>query len=76
MKDLKSFTSKDKKETRPLGKDEGADDQEYIDLMGYYKHVARRTMDPKEANKYLDKALKLAQDGDVSKNAKLAAAYI
>ena len=76
MKDLKSFTSKDKKETRPLRKDEGADDQEYIDLMGYYKHVARRTMDRNEANKYLDKAIQLATKGDVSKNAKIAAAYI
>ena len=75
MKDLNSFRDQKNKD-RPLRKDEGADDQMYIDLMGYYKHVARRTMEPKEANKYLNKAIKLAQDGDVSDNAKLAAAYI
>ena len=75
MKDLNSFLT-EKEEDRPLNKDEGKDDQEYIDLMGHYKHVARKTMKPKEANKYLDKARKLAKDGDVSKNAKLAAQYI
>lgn len=75
MKHLDSFLT-EKNKDRPLRKDEGADDQYYIDLMGYYKHVARRTMEPKEANKYLHKAIKLAQDGDVSDNAKLAAAYI
>ena len=74
MKQLNSFLNEDK--DRPLRDDEGADDQEYIDLMGYYKHVARRTMKGKEANKYLDKAMKLAKDGDVSKKAKLAAQYI
>ena len=25
---------------RPLADDEGADDQDYIDLMGHYKHKA------------------------------------
>ena len=75
MKELNSFLTEKEKE-RPLRKDEGADDQEYIDLMGYYKHVARRTMKGKEANKYLDKARKLAREGDVSKKAKTAAQYI
>ena len=75
MKDLNNFLTEKNKE-RPLRKDEGADDQEYIDLMGYYKHVARKTMDGKEANKYLDKAMKLAKDGDVSKKAKTAAQYL
>ena len=54
----------------------GKDDQKYIDLMGYYKHVARRKLPPREANKYLNEAIVLAQKGDVSENAKLAAAYI
>ena len=75
MKDLNHFLS-EKKKDRPLRKDEGKDDQEYIDLMGHYKHVARKKDNRKEANKYLDKARKLAKDGDVSKNAKLAAQYI
>ena len=74
MKDLNSFITE--KKDRPLRKDEGADDQEYIDLMGYYKHVARKSMKPKDANKYLDKAMKLAREGDVSKKAKTAAQYI
>ena len=75
MKELNNFLSEKKKE-RPLRKDEGKDDQEYIDLMGYYKHVARKQLPPDEANKYLDKAMKLARTGDVSENAKLGAAYI
>ena len=73
MKDLNSFLTE--KKDRPLRKDEGRDDQEYIDLMGYYKHVARK-QDRKEANKYLAKAKKLAKDGDVSAKAKKAASYI
>ena len=76
MKDLNTFLTEREEEKRPLRKDEGEDDQLYIDLMGYYKHVARKSMDIKEANKYLDKAMKLAREGDVSKNAKLGAAYI
>ena len=74
MKDLKQFLYE--KPDRPLRKDEGADDQEYIDLMGFYKHIARKQMPGKEANKYLDKARKLASEGDVSKKAKTAAQYI
>ena len=76
MKDLSTFLTERKEEDRPLRKDEGKDDQLYIDLMGYYKHVARKSMDRKEANKYLTKAQKLAKEGDVSKNAKTAGAYI
>ena len=74
MKELNSFLNE--KKERPLRKDEGADDQEYIDLIGHYKHVARKTQSREEANKYLDKAMKLAREGDVSKKAKLAAQYI
>ena len=74
MKDLNDFLTE--KKDRPLRKDEGKDDQEYIDLMGYYKHVARKSMKGKDANKYLDKAMKLAREGDVSKNAKQAGQYI
>ena len=74
MKDLEQFLTE--KKDRPLRKDEGADDQKYIDIMGYYKHVARKTMDRKEANKYLDAAQKLKREGDVSKNAVTAGQYI
>ena len=44
--------------------------------MDHYKNVARKTMPRGEANKYLDKARKLAKDGDVSDKAKLAGTYI
>ncbi len=54
----------------------GKDDQRYIDLMGYYKHVARKTMDRQIANKYLMKARSLARKGDVSENAKTYGRYI
>ncbi len=74
MKDLNNFLTE--KKDRPLRKDEGKDDQKYIDMMGYYKHVARKTMSREEANKYLHKAQKLAREGDVSKDAKTAGAYI
>ena len=75
MKDLNKFKEESKKE-RPLGKDEGADDQEYMSIMSYYKNYARHNMKPREAQKYLNQALKLSRDGDVSKKAKLYGAYI
>tara|TARA_Y100000768_G_scaffold289900_1_gene224004 strand:- start:6366 stop:6593 length:228 start_codon:yes stop_codon:yes gene_type:complete len=75
MKDLNNFLS-EKKKDRPLRKDEGKDDKEYVKLMDHYKNVARKTMPRGEANKYLDKARKLAKDGDVSDKAKLAGTYI
>ncbi len=75
MKELNSFLT-EKKKDRPLRKDEGADDKEYRELMGHYKHVARKTMDRKEANKILAKAMKLAKDGDVSEKAKTYGRYI
>ena len=74
MKDLNNFLTE--KEDRPLRKDEGADDKEYVKLMDHYKNVARKTMKREEANKYLEKALKLAREGDVSKDARLGAAYL
>jgi len=72
MKKLEQFLAERKEEKRPLRKDEGKDDQLYIDLMGHYKHVARK-QDRKEANKYLDKARSLK---NVSDRAKTAGAYI
>jgi hypothetical protein len=75
MKELNSFLS-EKKKDRPLRKDEGADDKEYRDLMGHYKHVDRKKLPREEANKVLAKALKLLKDGDVSEKAKLYGRYI
>ena len=74
MKDLKDFLHEE--EDRPLRDDEGADDKEYVKLMDHYKNVARKTMKREEANKYLEKAMKLAREGDVSKDARLGAAYL
>jgi hypothetical protein len=75
MKELNNFLS-EKKKDRPLRKDEGKDDKEYMKLMGYYKHVARKTMETKESAKHLAKAMKLAKEGDVSDKAKKLGAYI
>ena len=74
MKELNSFLTEEK--DRPMRKDEGADDKEYHDLTGHYKHLARKTMDPTEANKILAKAMKLAKEGDVSEKAKTYGRYI
>ena len=77
MKDLSKFlreTKTDPNKSRPLKKDEGADDQDYIDLMSDYKQMRRYNTE--EANKFLKEAQQLVKDGDVSKKAKLAAAYM
>lgn len=68
------FSEEDKKKAHPVKEGEGADDKKYVLLMEEYKRV-RRT-DAKAANKILAKAMKLAKDGDVSKKAILAGAYI
>ena len=77
MIDLEDFLGKENNDKKPraVKEGEGADDQKYIDLMGQYK-MARRVKPAKEANKILDEAMKLGRTGDVSKNAKLAAAYL
>ena len=72
MKDLNEFISESKKEGgRPK---KGKDDRKYVRLMEKYKRARRG--DREEANKILDEAQKLAKDGDVSKNAITAGAYI
>ncbi len=75
MKTLGSmFSEEDKRKAHPVKEGEGADDKKYVRLMEEYKRV--RKTDREEANKILDKAKKLAKNGDVSKKAKLAGAYI
>ena len=69
------FESENDKEIKPLQKGEGADDKKFLNLMHEYKQVRRRE-DRKEAKKILDRARKLAKEGDVSHNAQVAAAYI
>ena len=74
MKDFSKFLQEKKEDDAAPKKGEGADDKAYLELMSDYK-VARRG-DAKEARKILDKAEKLIEDGDVSKKAKLTAAYL
>jgi len=77
MKDLNDFLSEDKKKkSKPHAtkKGAGADDKKYVNMMEEYKRL-RRT-DREAANELLKKAQKLAKNGDVSENAKIAGAYI
>ena len=75
MKSLNDmFSEEDKKKPHPVKEGEGADDKKYVLLMGQYKRARRG--DAKEANKILEKAHKLAIEGDVSKKAMIAGAYI
>ena len=75
MKSLHDF-QEEKNKDRPLRKDEGADDKEYLSLMSEYKNRARHEEKPLKAHKILLKAQKLAREGDVSKEAKLHGGYI
>ena len=68
------FSEEDKRKAHPVKEGEGADDKKYVRLMEEYKRT--RKTDPKEASKILDKAKKLARNGDVSKKAIVAGAYI
>ena len=78
MKELNNFLSEkevDKSKPHPTKKGKGADDDRYVRAMEKYKR-ARHHLGIKEANKLLDAAMKIRKEGDVSENAKLAAAYI
>ena len=68
------FSEEDKRKAHPVKEGEGADDKKYVRLMEEYKRV--RKTDREEANKILEKAKSLAKNGDVSKKAKIAGAYI
>ena len=77
MKDLTGFLKEEDKSKPSLTrKGEGADDKKYFALMSEYKMLRRDPENRKEANKILDKAKKLSKTGDVSKDAKLGAAYL
>ena len=49
-------------------------DKQYIKMMERYKRLRRS--DTKKANELLEKIMKLGKEGDVSKEAKIAGAYI
>ena len=77
MKDLNKFlTEKEDEKKKPHATKEGrgADDKKYVLMMEQYKSL-RRT-DTKAANELLEKVFKLAKEGDVSKQAITAGAYI
>ena len=75
MKALDNFLKEeDKAKPHQVKEGEGADDKEYVILMERYKSVRRD--DKEAANKILEKAQKLKKEGDVSKKARLAGAYI
>ena len=79
MKDLSNFLNeedkkKDPKKPHATKEEELTDDKRYLVMMDEYKRLRRTDRD--EANKLLDKAMKLGRTGNVSANAKLAAAYL
>ena len=76
MKNINDFLSEKKDETKAhhTKKGEGADDKRYIRLAEKYKRTRGR--DEKKAAKLFKELRALAKDGDVSKDAKLAATYI
>lgn len=78
MKEFAKFLTEEQKKKKEeakkphaVKKDEGADDKQYLALMDEYKQARRN--DPKGASKLLKKAEKLK---DVSKKARIAAAYL
>jgi hypothetical protein len=78
MKNLNDFISEEDKKKEGIKPEKsssrGADDKKYIRLMEKYKRA--RHGDKDEANKILKQAFTLAKDGDVSKQALVAGAYI
>ena len=77
MKNLSSFfQEEDKSKAHKVKKGEGADDKKYFALISEYKMLRRNPKNRDEADKILKKALKLKREGDVSKNARIGAAYL
>ena len=81
MKHLNRFLSEgDTDTTKPhlVDEEEGKDDKKFLAIMGEYKQSRKDSSaeGQKAAAKLFDKAMKLGTDGDVSKRAKLAAAYL
>jgi hypothetical protein len=74
MKNFNSIFENKEEEIRPAKKGEGADDKEYLEIMSEYKVV--RHKDNNASVELLAQAQDLIDNGDVSKNAKLAAAYL
>ena len=65
-----------KKKAETKSKKKGKDDAEYMRLMDRYKRMRAKPHQRKEASDTLDEAQKLGREGDVSRDAKMAAAYL
>ena len=77
MKDLNTmFSEEDKKKPHKVKKGEKTDDKKYMALMVEYKKLRRNPQDRDKAKSILEKAMKLGREGEVSENAKVAAAYL
>ena len=81
MKHLNHFLSEEEADTtKPhlVDEEESKDDKKFLALMGEYKQTRRDSSasGQKAAAKLFEKAIKLATEGEVSKRAKLAAAYL
>lgn len=74
MKNFNSIFENKEEDIRPTKKGEGADDKEYLEIMSEYKIVRHKDSDT--SLDLLQQAQELAEKGDVSKKAKLAAAYL
>lgn len=77
MKNLDDFLTEkeeDKSKAHATKEGEESDDKRFIMMVEEYKRLRRTDKD--EANKLLEKIFKLGREGNVSPNAKLAAAYI
>ena len=78
MKNLRDYLNEKKGDTskpHPVSPGEGADDKKYVALMVEYKTL-RRQDDRKEAKKVMEKAMKLAKEGDVSEKCRTMVAYL
>ena len=79
MKNLSDYLNEKKQDTKKAHKakeGEGADDKKYIALMVEYKTLRKKKDDKVKAASVLKKAMELGKSGDVSKKAKVAAAYL
>ena len=80
FKDIHEADSKEKSDKKKpeskLKPGEGEDDKKYISIIADYKKKRRNSKNKDVCRGLLAKARKLARDGDVSQNAKIAAAYL
>ena len=80
IKDILESEGKDNKDKKKpeskLKPGQGEDDKKYVALMSEYKSLRRNPKNKKKCDELLEKAFKLAREGDVSSKAKTGAAYL